>query len=77
MLLYSRALANVGAGTDPIFVHPVGVRCVQLLLKCGVNHLVTAQDKFGLSALHYAALHDFDDVAEVLSHDVKVSRRCR
>ena len=51
---------------------PRGGRCVQLLLGCGVNHLVAATDKFGLSALHYATLHGFTDVAEVLAHDLKV-----
>ena len=65
------------ADNDLTFVHPVGIRCVQLLLRSGVQHLVVAQDKFGLSALHYAALHGFDDVADILSHDVKVGRNCR
>ena len=58
-------------------MHPVGVRCVQQLLRCGVKHLVAAVDKFGLSALHYASLHGFSDVAEVLSHDVKVGTGCK
>ena len=69
-------LARGIAGTDLILLHLVGVRCVKQLLGCGVKHLVAAQDKFGLSALHYAALHGFSDVVDVLSHDAKVSRRC-
>ena len=56
----------------------LGVRCVQLLiLRSGVEHLVAAQDRFGLSALHYAALHGFDDVTDILAHEVKVGRKCR
>ena len=70
-------LARGIAGTDLILLHLVGVRCVKQLLGCGVKHLVAAQDKFGLSALHYAALHGFDDVAEILARDVKVGKRCR
>ena len=66
------------ADTDLTFVQCVHVRCVQLLiLRSGVQHLVVAQDKFGLTALHYAALHGFDDVTDILSHDVKVGMNCR
>ena len=39
------------------------------------KQLVAATDKFGLSALHYATLHGFRDVAEVLAHDLKVGEK--